>query len=100
MHPTLGLPVAVLLAGAAGCLLLRRGPGRPTASAPWLPRHPRPDTEELARPHQQALRRLMERHQLKDPFRLLIYAGMPTPKWAGARDEDIMTTDGQANPGT
>ena len=75
-------------------------PGQADRQRTLAAQAPRPDTEELARPHQQALRRLMERHQLKDPFRLLIYAGMPTPKWAGARDEDIMTTDGQANPGT
>ena len=37
-----------------------------------LARHP--DARELAQLRQQALYRLMERHQLQDPFRFLIYA--------------------------
>ncbi|HEY5988663.1 MAG TPA: hypothetical protein VIV12_20125, partial [Streptosporangiaceae bacterium] len=37
-----------------------------------LARHP--DAIELAQLRQQALYRLMERHQLQDPFRFLIYA--------------------------
>jgi hypothetical protein len=39
-----------------------------------LARHP--GHEELTRLRQQALYRLMERHQLQDPFRFLIYADM------------------------
>jgi glyoxylase-like metal-dependent hydrolase (beta-lactamase superfamily II) len=39
-----------------------------------LARHP--DTVELKELRQQALYRLMERHQLQDPFRFLIYAEM------------------------
>jgi glyoxylase-like metal-dependent hydrolase (beta-lactamase superfamily II) len=39
-----------------------------------LTRHP--DTAALAELRQQALYRLMERHQLQDPFRFLIYAEM------------------------
>jgi glyoxylase-like metal-dependent hydrolase (beta-lactamase superfamily II) len=35
-----------------------------------------PDAPELAQLRQQALYRLMERHQLQDPFRFLIYAEM------------------------
>lgn len=39
-----------------------------------LARHP--DAPELAQLRQQALYRLMERHQLQDPFRFLIYADL------------------------
>jgi hypothetical protein len=39
-----------------------------------LTRHP--DAGQLAQLRQQALYRLMERHQLQDPFRFLIYAEM------------------------
>ena len=39
-----------------------------------LARHP--DAPELAQLRQQALHRLMERHQLQDPFRFLIYADL------------------------
>jgi len=39
-----------------------------------LARHP--DAPELAELRQQALYRLMERHQLQDPFRFLIYADL------------------------
>jgi hypothetical protein len=39
-----------------------------------LARHPA--SRELAELRQQALYRLMERHQLQDPFRFLIYAEM------------------------
>ena len=39
-----------------------------------LARHP--DAAELKQLRQQALYRLMERHQLQDPFRFLIYAEM------------------------
>ena len=39
-----------------------------------LGRHP--EAEELARLRQEALHRLMERYQLQDPFRFLIYAEM------------------------
>lgn len=53
--------------------LARRWPGRrPTTSG--LARHPGHD--ELTQLRQQALHRLMERHQLQDPFRFLIYADM------------------------
>jgi hypothetical protein len=41
-------------------------------SGAGLARHP--GARELAQLRQQALYRLMERHQLQDPFRFLIYA--------------------------
>jgi glyoxylase-like metal-dependent hydrolase (beta-lactamase superfamily II) len=60
-------------ASAARTLLDQRDPSLALEIATaGLARHP--DNHELAQLRQQALYRLMERHQLQDPFRFLIYA--------------------------
>jgi len=60
-------------ASAAQTLLDRRDPALALEIiTAGLARHP--DARELARLRLQALYRLMERHQLQDPFRFLIYA--------------------------
>src|SRR5258707_8137114 len=60
-------------ASAAQTLLAQRDPALALEIiTAGLARHP--DASELARLRQQALYRLMERHQLQDPFRFLIYA--------------------------
>jgi glyoxylase-like metal-dependent hydrolase (beta-lactamase superfamily II) len=60
-------------ASAARTLLAQRDPALALEIiTAGLARHP--DAGELAQLRQQALYRLMERHQLQDPFRFLIYA--------------------------
>jgi hypothetical protein len=60
-------------ASAARSLLARRDPALALEIiTAGLASHP--DASELAQLRQQALYRLMERHQLQDPFRFLIYA--------------------------
>jgi glyoxylase-like metal-dependent hydrolase (beta-lactamase superfamily II) len=60
-------------ASAARTLLAQRDPALALEIiTAGLARHP--DARELAQLRQQALYRLMERHQLQDPFRFLIYA--------------------------
>jgi glyoxylase-like metal-dependent hydrolase (beta-lactamase superfamily II) len=60
-------------ASAARTLLAQRDPALALEIiTAGLTRHP--DVPELARLRQQALYRLMERHQLQDPFRFLVYA--------------------------
>ncbi len=60
-------------ASAARTLLAQRDPALALEIiTAGLTRHP--DARELAQLRQQALYRLMERHQLQDPFRFLIYA--------------------------
>jgi glyoxylase-like metal-dependent hydrolase (beta-lactamase superfamily II) len=62
-----------LFASAARTLLAQRDPALALEiSTAGLTRHP--DHAGLAQLRQQALYRLMERHQLQDPFRFLIYA--------------------------
>jgi glyoxylase-like metal-dependent hydrolase (beta-lactamase superfamily II) len=62
-------------ASAARTLLAQRDPALALEIATaGLARHP--DAPELAQLRQQALYRLMERHQLQDPFRFLIYADL------------------------
>jgi Alkyl sulfatase dimerisation len=60
-------------ASTARTLLAQRDPGLALEIVnAGLARHPQAD--ELPQLRQQALHRLMERHQLQDPFRFLIYA--------------------------
>ena len=62
-------------AAAARALLAQRDPALALEiTTAGLASHP--DAPELAELRQQALYRLMERHQLQDPFRFLIYAEM------------------------
>jgi len=62
-------------ASAAHALLAQGDPALALEiTSAGLARHP--DAPELAHLRQQALYRLMERHQLQDPFRFLIYAEM------------------------
>jgi len=62
-------------ASAAQALLAQGDPALALEiTSAGLARHP--DAHELAQLRQQALYRLMERHQLQDPFRFLIYTEM------------------------
>jgi hypothetical protein len=57
--------------GADRATIVRAGPG---SRHRWA--GPPPNAGQLAQLRQQALYRLMERHQLQDPFRFLVYAEM------------------------
>ncbi len=57
-----------------------------------------PDARDLAQLRQQALYRLMEQHQLQDPFRFLIYAELAGVEIGPvARPDGLISASGQAD---